>query len=150
MASALQLVVLLPFAAAGLVPVAARRFHRYLGWLLLPLPAAITVYLLRLLPRLAGGETFASVWRRAPALDLVFCRRQVEFGHLFELFSAGIGAQVVAYSDSYLGPGEDLSRFYVCLLLFMGAMLGVVTADNLLTLYMFWEITSVSSFLLIG
>lgn len=150
MASALQLVVLLPFAAAGLVPVAARRFHRYLGWLLLPLPAAITVYLLRLIPRLAGGETFASVWRWAPAFGLEFSLRLDGFGLLFGLLIAGIGTLVVAYSVSYLGPGEDLSRFYVCLLLFMGAMLGVVTADNLLTLYMFWEITSVSSFLLIG
>lgn len=102
MASALQLVVLLPFAAAGLVPVAARRFHRYLGWLLLPLPAAITVYLLRLIPRLAGGETFASVWRWAPAFGLEFSLRLDGFGLLFGLLIAGIGTLVVAYSVSYL------------------------------------------------
>jgi len=69
---------------------------------------------------------------------------------LFALLIAGIGVLVVLYSIPYLGAREDLGKFYAYLLLFMGAMLGVVYAGNLALLYVFWELTSISSFLLIG
>src|SRR5690606_27524434 len=70
---------------------------------------------------------------------------------LFTLLISGIGLLVVLYSIYYLDEERDaLQRFYVYLLLFMGAMLGVVLSDNLLVLYAFWEITSISSFLLIA
>ncbi|HEY8530727.1 MAG TPA: proton-conducting transporter membrane subunit, partial [Limnochorda sp.] len=69
---------------------------------------------------------------------------------LFALLISGIGTLVLLYSRFYLGPEEDHPKFVLYLLLFMGSMLGVVLSDNLLVLYMFWELTSVSSFLLIG
>ncbi len=70
---------------------------------------------------------------------------------LFALLISGIGALVVIYSVFYLSKErEALGNFYVYLLLFMGAMLGVVFSDNVLVLYMFWELTSVASFLLIA
>src|SRR5690606_11171833 len=63
----------------------------------------------------------------------------------------GIGSLVVLYSIFYLSKEkENLGSFYVYLLMFMGAMLGVVLSDNLIVLYAFWELTSFSSFLLIG
>lgn len=72
-------------------------------------------------------------------------------GLLFALLITGIGSLVVLYSVFYLSKEtEKLNQFYVFLLLFMGAMLGVVLSDNLIGLYMFWEFTSLSSFLLIG
>lgn len=72
-------------------------------------------------------------------------------GLLFALLITGIGALVVLYSIYYLSPEkEKLNTFYIYLLLFMGAMLGVVLSDNLIVLYSFWELTSFSSFLLIG
>lgn len=72
-------------------------------------------------------------------------------GLLFALLITGIGSLVVLYSIFYLSKEkEKLNQFYVFLLLFMGAMLGVVLSDNLIVLYSFWEFTSLSSFLLIG
>jgi multicomponent K+:H+ antiporter subunit A len=62
----------------------------------------------------------------------------------------GIGTLVLLYAAWYLDPAEPAWRFFACLLLFMGAMLGVVLADNLLLLALFWELTSLASFLLIG
>lgn len=150
MALTLPLIVLLPFVASPFVPILARRFPRHAGWTILPVPAVIALYVLRRLPMVTAGEAESFSWPWAPAFGLDFSLRLDGFALLFGLLIAGIGTLVVAYSVSYLGSGEDLSRFYVCLLLFMGAMLGVVTSDNLLVLYMFWEITSVSSFLLIG
>src|SRR5690625_3360159 len=62
----------------------------------------------------------------------------------------GIGALVVLYSIYYLERSEKLNHFYVYLLMFMAAMLGIVLSDNVFVLYTFWELTSISSFLLIG
>src|SRR5699024_4628483 len=70
---------------------------------------------------------------------------------LFTLLITGIGALVVLYSIFYLDKNrENLGNFYVYLLMFMTAMLGIVQSDNVITLYLFWELTSISSFLLIG
>ncbi|WP_010650975.1 Na+/H+ antiporter subunit A [Oceanobacillus massiliensis] len=69
---------------------------------------------------------------------------------LFVLLISGIGALVVLYSVFYLNKSEKLGSFYVYLLMFMAAMLGVVLSDNVFVLYTFWELTSISSFLLIG
>jgi multicomponent Na+:H+ antiporter subunit A len=69
---------------------------------------------------------------------------------LFALLICGIGALVLIYAGGYLAGHARLGQFYAFLLLFMGAMLGLVLADNILTLFIFWELTSISSFLLIG
>src|SRR5690606_15621074 len=70
---------------------------------------------------------------------------------LFSLLITGIGSLVILYSIFYLSKErEKLQNFYAYLMLFMGAMLGSVLSDNLLVLYTFWELTSVSSFLLIA
>ena len=71
-------------------------------------------------------------------------------GFLFALLVLAIGLLVILYAHYYLSPEDDASRFLSLLLLFMGSMLGVVLADNLLLLVVFWECTSLSSFLLIG
>src|SRR5699024_8091522 len=69
---------------------------------------------------------------------------------ILALLISGIGVLVVLYSIYYLTEAEDLLHFYIYLLFFMGSMLGVVLADNVLVLYAFWELTSISSFLLIA
>jgi multicomponent Na+:H+ antiporter subunit A len=86
-----------------------------------------------------------------PSLNIHFQVVLDSLGLLFALLITGIGSLVVFYSIYYLSKEhEKLNTFYVYLLLFMGAMLGVVLSDNLIVLYMFWEFTSFSSFLLIG
>lgn len=69
---------------------------------------------------------------------------------LFLLLITGIGTLVFAYTSSYMQGDKKLHRFYAYLSMFMGAMIGLVSADNLITLFVFWELTSISSFLLIG
>src|SRR5699024_12321025 len=68
---------------------------------------------------------------------------------LFVLLISGIGTLVVLYSIYYLDNTERLGSFYVFLLMFMTAMFGVVLSDNVFVLYSFWELTSISSFLLV-
>jgi multicomponent K+:H+ antiporter subunit A len=85
-----------------------------------------------------------------PSLDLSLAFRLDGLALLFAILVLGIGLLVILYARYYLSAKEKAGRFYAYLLLFMGAMLGVVTSDNLLLLVVFWELTSLSSFLLIG
>ena len=62
----------------------------------------------------------------------------------------GIGALIVLYASRYLEGHPHAGRFYASLFAFMGAMLGVVLSDNILTLFVFWELTGFTSYLLIG
>ena len=97
----------------------------------------------------AGDVLRISVpWLPALGLDLGF--RMDGLAWLFALLITAIGALVVLYAAWYLDPKDPAGRFFTFLLLFMGAMLGVVLADNLILLVVFWELTSLSSFLLIG
>ena len=81
-------------------------------------------------------------------LDIAF--RLDGLGLLFAGLILGIGGLVVLYARYYLSEQDNLGRLYAYLLLFMGAMLGVVLSENLIQMLMFWELTSLSSFLLIG
>lgn len=85
-----------------------------------------------------------------PELGLNLSLRLDGLGYLFALLILGIGLLVILYARYYLSEQEPTGRFYAYLLLFMGAMLGVVLSENLLLMLVFWELTSLSSFLLIG
>jgi multicomponent K+:H+ antiporter subunit A len=87
-------------------------------------------------------------WLPAAGLDLVF--RLDGLGLLFALLILGIGVLVVLYASYYLSKQDRLGRFYVYLLVFMGSMLGIVLSENLIQLLIFWELTSLSSFLLVS
>ncbi len=149
----LFLLVLLPWLGAALVaslPAGARRLQAALAG---ATALGVTVLALQAAPAILGGQVLrASVeWLPALGLDLGF--RMDGLAWLFVLLIGGIGALVVLYAAWYLDPGDPHSpsgRFFVFLLLFMGAMLGVVLADNLVLLVLFWELTSLASFLLIG
>ena len=69
---------------------------------------------------------------------------------LFALLITGIGTFIFLYASSYLKGHEHINRFFAYLTMFMGSMLGLVLSDNLLTLFIFWELTSITSFFLIG
>jgi multicomponent Na+:H+ antiporter subunit A len=85
-----------------------------------------------------------------PSLDLNLAFRFDGLSLLFLLLISGIGALISIYAGGYLHHHRQLGRFFACLFFFMGAMLGLVAADNLLALFIFWELTSLSSYLLIG
>jgi multicomponent K+:H+ antiporter subunit A len=96
------------------------------------------------------GETLVVSWPWLPSIGMELALRFDGLGMLFAYLIVGIGLLVILYARYYLKPEDSTGRFYGFLLLFMGAMLGVVLSENLLLLLIFWELTSLISFLLIG
>ncbi|MBA4051624.1 MAG: monovalent cation/H+ antiporter subunit A, partial [Erythrobacter sp.] len=100
-------------------------------------------------PALGGDVPFAR-WEWVPTLGLDLTLMVDPLGWMFGLLILGIGLLVVIFAHSYLYENEDTGRFFASLMLFQGAMLGIVIAGNVLLLLVFWELTSLASFLLIG
>ena len=100
------------------------------------------------------GEVLTSAltesYQWVPSLGLEFSFQMNILGLIFFLLISGIGFVVFLYAGSYLENDPGIGKFYAAIFVFMGAMLGVVTADNLILLFIFWELTSLSSFFLIG
>ncbi len=150
--SVLHLAILLPLLAAPFIPFLFRAVKRiHTGWFVLVVPTLLFVYFFRYIGITSDGGVVTETVRWMPSLGINFTAYVDGLGLLFALLITGIGALVVLYSIYYLNKDkESLGHFYVYLLLFMGAMLGVVLSDNMVVMYMFWELTSISSFLLIG
>jgi multicomponent Na+:H+ antiporter subunit A len=96
------------------------------------------------------GEVFFIEWPWMPSLDIALRFRLDGLSLLFCLIVTGIGFLVTLFAASYLAGHPHTGRFFVYLHAFMLAMLGIVTADNLLLLFVFWEMTTIFSYLLIG
>ena len=143
--------VLLPFLAAALIPLVYRRLKVIpIGWIVLIIPVILITFLSTYIPRIAKGESFMYTFKWIPSYGIDITVYLDGLSMIFSLLITGVGSLVILYSIFYLSSKEALHRFYCYLLLFMGAMLGVVFSDNLMVLYAFWELTSVSSFLLIA
>ncbi|HEY8516299.1 MAG TPA: hydrogen gas-evolving membrane-bound hydrogenase subunit E [Candidatus Binatia bacterium] len=145
----LPLIVALPFVAALIVGGAGRRLGHGAGWIVL----AAALGALGLLVSVATSgvlHVFRAPW--LPQIDVALALRADGFGLLLAMLVAGIGALVALYALSYMAdqPRNRVRRFYAALAAFMGAMLGISLADDLVVLFVFWELTSITSFLLIG
>ena len=138
------------FALALLSPLLHRLFGQRTGWVLALLPLALTMYFASQLPLIADGNVQRTAYAWVPGLGVELAFRLDGLSMLFALLICGIGALVFVYAGGYLKGERRLGLFYAYLSLFMAAMLGLVLADNLLVLFVFWELTSVSSYLLIG
>ncbi len=138
------------FFGALLAPLLVRRMPRHAGWLLAALPAGLTLYFVHSIPPVAAGLFPSANFRWVSHLGMDFALRADGLGLLMALLISGVGTLVVIYSAGYLKGHASLGAFYGWLLAFMASMLGVVLADNLLVLFVFWELTSVCSFMLIG
>lgn len=143
-------VVLSGFGLAFLAPPICRLAKEKSGWWLAGLPFALTLYFLTLLPGLARGQVQSLTYPWSTELELTFAFRADGLSLAFALLISGIGALVAVYAGGYFGTKAPLGRFYLWLFFFMASMLGVVFADNLILLFIFWELTSLSSFMLIG
>ncbi|MCC5804544.1 Na+/H+ antiporter subunit A [Rossellomorea vietnamensis] len=141
-----------PFLFAILIPFLYKAFRNvHTGWFVLLLPAALFTYFFQFISITRNGDTVKETLEWMPSFGINFTAYVDGLGLLFAMLITGIGSLVVLYSIYYLDKKkEQLHNFYVYLMMFMGAMLGVVLSDNLIVLYMFWEFTSISSFLLIG
>jgi len=144
--------ILFPFLFAFMVPFLYKTFRKiHTGWFVLPLPICLFIFFLQFLPGVKYKEGIVQTVKWIPSLGVDFAVYVDGLSLLFALLITGIGSLVVLYSIYYLSKEkEQLNAFYVYLLMFMGSMLGVVLTDNTIVLYTFWEITSFSSFLLIG
>jgi len=146
----LALIIALPFLGI-LLPLLAERLGRSACAVAAGLaPLAALVLLLSQQSAVFAGELLKVKLDWLPALGLNLSLRLDGLGFLFALLILGIGLLVIIYARYYLSKKEPMGRFFAFLLLFMGAMLGVVLSENLLLMLMFWELTSLSSFLLIG
>src|SRR5690606_6279236 len=96
------------------------------------------------------GTPITAAFDWLPALGLNATFRIDGLGLMFAGLILGIGLLITLYARFYLAPDEPMARFLTCLMLFQGAMTGIVLSDNILLLLVFWELTSLSSFLLIG
>ena len=150
MDASIALAAIGPFGAAALAPLVHRVTRPFSGWVLALVPAAIFLLLWSLIEPVATGGSVRAVigWVPAHNLNLSFFVDGLSL--TFALTISGIGTLIVLYSGAYLKGHPHLGRFMAFLLAFMGSMLGLVLADNMLALFMFWELTAVTSFLLIG
>lgn len=134
------------------VPLIARVMGRGAGLLIALLPAGLLAAFVSLAPIVERGWVRGQgiVWASSLGFDLTF--RLDGFSFLFCLLVTGIGTLVIVYAGGYLTEKSraERSRFFTLILLFLTAMLGTVLAENLLVLVMFWEATSILSFLLVG
>jgi multicomponent K+:H+ antiporter subunit A len=146
----LLLVALLPFLGAFTLALLPNDWRRRAAWTASVAPVAGLLIVLQMAPALMAGDVLRWSVDWVPALGLTLGFRMDGLAWLFALLILGIGALVVLYAAYYLDSRDPSARFFQFLLLFMGAMLGVVLADNLVLLVVFCEATSLSSFLLIG
>jgi multicomponent Na+:H+ antiporter subunit A len=145
--------IFIPFLFALLVPFIYKKFtpRIHTGWFVLVVPILIFIYFITYIPAISSGKFIHSSLPWIPSYGINFTTYIDGLSLIFGLLITGIGTLVVLYSIFYLSKHrEALNNFYVYLLLFMGAMLGLVFSDNVLVLYVFWELTSISSLLLIA
>jgi len=142
--------VALPFLGsllAALLPANARNTESTLAG---AIALFCTVQAAMYFPEVAAGGVIRQEFVWLPSLGLNFVLRMDGFAWMFSMLVLGIGSLVVLYARYYMSPDDPVPRFFSFLLAFMGAMSGVVLSGNLVQLVLFWELTSLFSFLLIG
>lgn len=142
--------LLLLFALGLSAPLLRPQRYRFAGWIAALLPAAITAWLILQMNAVWHGAPLVEVYPWAADLGLELSLRLDGLGLFFGLIIAGVGTGVAIYTAYYLEHDTRLGYFYGLLFAFMASMLGVVWADNLLLLFVFWEGTSITSYLMVG
>jgi len=120
------------------------------AWLSCLVLAGFAAFLLSILPIVSAGGTVRVAYDWVPSLGISLSFLIDGLSLTFAILISAIGAIVALYSTAYLKGHPHLGRFYLYFLFFSGAMLGLVLADNVITLFVFWELTTVASYLLIG
>lgn len=120
------------------------------GWLYAAFPAGLMFFFASNLPSLLSGQTLHSslAWFSSLGISLSFYLDM--WALIFAVLITGIGALIVVYADGYLGAHPEKNRFFCYLFAFMASMLGTVLSSNAILLFIFWELTSLTSYFLIG
>jgi multicomponent Na+:H+ antiporter subunit A len=142
--------VLSGFVCACLAPWAQHHLRHTTGWVLAALPLALFCFFATQIAPISIGSTLIESYPWIPDLGVTFSLRLDGLSLLFGLLISGIGTLIFIYAGGYLRGDPQIGRLYSFLMMFMASMLGLVLSDNLLLLFIFWELTTVSSYLLIG
>ena len=146
----LALIAALPFLGALLPGLLIRSGRNTCATATFSVTALALIGLLLNAPAVMRGEMIVEHYEWLPSLGLNVNFMLDGLGFLFALMILGIGLLIITYARFYLSKNDPMGNFYTYLLLFQGAMVGIVLSDNILLLLIFWELTSLSSFLLIG
>lgn len=146
----LLIIVALPFLGALLPGLMNSAGRSACAGVTFTVSLAAFIGLLTNLPSVLAGEVVMARVDWMPSLGLNFTLMLDGLGFFFALLILGIGLLIIAYARHYLSRDDNMGEFFTYLLLFQGAMVGIVLSDNILLLLVFWELTSLSSFLLIG
>ena len=143
-------VILLLHVAVAAVSVSVRRLGRRAFLLCAVAPASGVVWLAAQAPDVFDGEELNESLTWVPELGLVIGLQLDALGWLMGMLVCAVGVLVFVYGSQYMSDGSDVARLAALLALFAAAMLGLVWSDQLLGLVVFWEATTVVSFLLVG
>lgn len=141
--------ILIPLAAAAAAPRLHRLLRAHVAALLAVVPIGLAAAIAKRLP-LEPGAAWTEALPWVPDLGIALAFRLDGLSATFGLLICGIGALVLLYAGAYMRTDPRLGRLCGLLLLFLGAMLGVVISDDVFVLFVFWELTSIASYLLIG
>ena len=144
------LAVLSGFVAALFAPLGFRRFPLWAGRLALLLPLGLFLFFLSHIGPVSRGEPVVVTTPWIPSLGIDFALYLDGLGMLFALLVTGIGFLIFLYTPAYLAGDRRQGTLFAWLFAFMAAMLGTTLAGNLITLFVFWELTGLCSYLLIG
>jgi multicomponent Na+:H+ antiporter subunit A len=142
--------VLITLVAAPVALLARAAPRPPFAWLLALVPFGAFVAFATAAPAVLDGREVVNVLPWVPAMGLELRLVLDGLSLFFALLVSGIGTLIVLYTGAYMAGDASMGRFLMALFVFMGAMLGLVLSDNILTLFLFWELTSVSSYLLVG
>ena len=138
------------FFASSLAPLLYKRFRENFGWIAVMFPLFMFFGFLSRYPQIAAGEVVRESLPWVQSLGINFSFLLDGLSLSFVLIITLIGAAVFLYAGAYMKAYAQTGRFYVYIGIFMTSMLGLVLSDNMLLMFVFWEMTGISSFLLIG
>ncbi|MEM9083644.1 MAG: proton-conducting transporter membrane subunit, partial [Planctomycetota bacterium] len=145
------LTVVILFAVSAVAPFVRERMGKAFPLLVAGAPAACAGYFAsKFYEVIQTGKPILSTWEWSQALGMDLAANLDGLSLLFAMLVCGIGAFVMLYATSYMKGEEKEGRFFAFLGSFMASMLGLVLVDNLLLVFVFWELTSITSYLLIG
>jgi len=140
----------LPFLGALIAPALTRLLGHNAAWPLALVPLAVFLHFLGFNAEVSHGEVITGGYAWVPSYNVSFSWLIDGLSLAFLLLISGIGTLIVLYAGGYLKGHPHQGRFFSFILMFMGSMLGLVASDSFLMLFVFWELTSITSFLLIG
>jgi multicomponent Na+:H+ antiporter subunit A len=150
MATHMLLAVLIGFLLAPAATLIYPTLRQSIGWLVPLIPLGLLLYFASFIQRIEDGEIITESYEWVPSLGVNLTFRLDGLSLLFALIITGMGTLVFLYAGGYLKNHPQLGRFYTYILVFMASMLGLVLSDNIISVFVFWELTSISSYWLIS